>query len=230
MAVVKQLWICINTEVEEVKSKFSVIWAFFILICSHDTKSIATRNPHISNISQRLQAFNSLYSSWWWHWNDDITLKYTHVLNFCFGGQGKKGKQDDLLCNVLVHHMLTGLEIKWGEKWGKHEELSKGGKVIPAYIILILSAITLIASFSPCSQSPLLPPSHFCPGDVYSYHNHRLCPGWSSMTSVKCRWGFQSSRFWITVAKSQVASLLFSKWTLHFLAMLIQGRTLLSRM
>lgn len=166
MAVVKQLWICINTEVEEVKSKFSVIWAFFILICSHDTKSIATRNPHISNISQRLQAFNSLYSSWWWHWNDDITLKYTHVLNFCFGGQGKKGKQDDLLCNVLVDHMLTGLEIKWGEKWGKHEELSKGGKVIPAYIVLILSAITLIASFSPCSQSPLLPPSHFCPAEV----------------------------------------------------------------
>lgn len=62
--------------------------------------------------------------------------------------------------------MLTGLEVKCREKRQKHEGLSKGGKDIPVYVILILSAIIQIASFSPCSYSPILPSSHFYPAEV----------------------------------------------------------------
>lgn len=153
---------------------------------------------------------------------------HVYLILFCFGGWGRKGKQDDLSCNVLVDHMLIDLEIKCREKWEKREGLSKGGKVIPAYIILILSAITLIASFSPCSQSPLLPPSHFCPAEV--------CPAititdftlgdllWHQLSAGEV---FKAPDFGSPLPK--VKWPLFSKWTLCFLAMQIGGRTLLSR-
>ena len=64
--------------------------------------------------------------------------------------------------------MLTALEVKCREKWGKHKGLSKGGKDIPVYIILILSVTRWLASFSPCSHSPLLASSHFCTAEVSS--------------------------------------------------------------
>lgn len=65
--------------------------------------------------------------------------------------------------------------------------------------------------FSPSPTISLLPSR-----GVSSYHNHRLCPGWSSVPSVKLRWGFWSHGFWITIAKDPVASLLFRNQRIAF--------------